>query len=96
MTVNDDPGAGVQPAHIVGCRSVDFDHGVRKPQRPQPLTGLACDVHMNRVVSGPPESAADAVLAISLNRQPPIPAGHRSLTPLFQDSGIQPDAIRFS
>ena len=96
MTMDHNLSAGIQPAHIIGNRSVNLDHGVRKSQGPQPLPGMACHIHVDQIISSPPEPAADSVLSKRLDREMPVSAGKRFLNPLFQDSGIQPDPLRYS
>ena len=87
VAVYDDLGAGVQPADIVGDRPEDLDHGVGKPHGPHPLPGVAGDPDGHRLLPGPPEAAADAVLAVGLDLQPAMALGHGLLHLLFQNAG---------
>ena len=72
IAVDDDLGAGIEPAHIIRSRPHDLDPGVGKSHGSQPLTGMAFDFHMNRIISGLPEPAADAVLAKGLDVRSPV------------------------
>ena len=87
VAVHDDLGAGVQPAHVVGDRPEDLDHGVGEPHGPHPLPGVPGDPDGDRLLPGPPEAAADAVLAVGLDLQPAVALGHGLLHLLLENAG---------
>ncbi len=51
---------------------------------------------MDRIGSGPPESAADAVLAKCPDFQIPVPLFDGILNPFFQNAGGNPVPVNFS
>ncbi len=87
VAVDDDLGAGVQPAHVVGHRPEDFDHGVGKPHGPHPLPGVPGDPDGDRLLPGAPEPAADAVLAEGLDLQLAVTLCNGLLHLLLENAG---------
>jgi hypothetical protein len=54
------------------------------------LSGLAHDFNVNRFISGPPQTSADAVLTESLDSQVAVSLFDCRLNLLFNYSGINP------
>jgi hypothetical protein len=52
------------------------------------LSGLTDDFKMNRLITGPPQSSPNAVLAESLDLQSPVALFHRRLNLLFNNPGV--------
>jgi hypothetical protein len=86
VAVHDDLGPGIEPAHVVGHRSVDLDHRVGETHGAHALPGVAGDADGHNVPPGPPEAAADAVLAEGVDLQPAMAVGNRLLDLLFEDA----------
>ena len=88
IAVHDNLSAGIEPSHVIGCRSEDLDGGVGKSHGSDPLSGLTDDFKVNRFIAGPPQSSPNAVLAESLDLQSPVALFHRSLNLLFNNPGV--------
>ncbi len=91
VAVDDDPGTPVEPPHVVGSGSHDFDGGVGKSHGPHPLAGGTQYLHIHGLLPGFPQSAADAMLPESFDFQIPASLLHRLLDALLDDARL--DAV---
>ena len=88
IAMHHDLSSGIQPSHIIGCRPVDLDRGIGKSHGSDTLSGLADDFNLDRFITGPPQSSADAMLAVSLNSQVPVSLLHCRLNLFFNNPRI--------
>ena len=88
LAVDDDPGARVEPTHVVRCGPHDLDKGVGKPHGAHALPGRTGDPDRDGLVAGLPEPAADAVLPEGLHLDEAMPVRHGLLHTLLEDAGI--------
>jgi hypothetical protein len=85
-----DLSSGIQPPDIIGCRPVHFNHRIGKSHGTNALTGLAHYFYVDRFISGPPQSPADAVLTVSFDSQVPVSLFDRRLNLFFNNPRINP------
>ena len=93
ISTDDDPGAGVEPAHVVGSGSRDVDQGVGETHRTDALPGCPQDPDGEGLIPRPPEAAANPVLAEGSDFDVPVAVGDGLLYPFLKNSRIHPDAF---
>ncbi len=83
MPMEDDFCTRIEPTHIIGGRPHDFDACIGKSHRSDTLSGRAVNFQINRLSSGSPQPASNAVLAVGLYFQEVVSFAHRLLNSLF-------------
>ena len=81
--MNRDRRTGIEPAHVVRCRSQHIDEGARITHGSQALACMTVDRYMHRLTIGFPDATADAVLTKGMNDQLTMARFHGLLNPFF-------------
>jgi len=90
---DDDPGAGVEPPHIVGAGAEDVDGGVGKAHGAHPLPRRPEDPDQDLLVPCLPDAAANAVLAVGMDLDAAVTRPDRLLDFRLQRAGVHADAV---
>ena len=93
IAADDDPGSGIEPAHVVGGGTHHVDQGVGKSHRTDPLPRCPQDADVNGLIPRLPETPADAVLALGDDFDVPMAVGDGLLDAFLEDARIHPDAF---
>ncbi len=93
IAVNDNLSAGIEPAHVVGSRTEHLDERIGKPHGTETLSRRSRHIHLDWRFSGPPETTADTMLAVSRYLNMTIALGYSLLNPLFESSRFNTDSV---
>ena len=96
IAMDDDLGAGVEPADVVGSRPHDLDHRIVETQGAGPLARGSGDAHMDLFITRLPQPPPDAVVAVGLDQQPGVALGHGRLNLFFQKPRFDALSVDFS
>ena len=86
IAVDDDTGAGIQPAHVVRRRTVDHNGCVGKPEGTDALSRVTVDDDFNCVSICAPQPATETVLSECLDLHISEPAINGRLQLFFHNA----------
>ena len=93
IAADGDSGARIEPADIVGGGSDHIDQRVRETHCADPLSRRPQDPDGDGLIPGPPETSAEAVLALGDDLDIPVSVGDGLLDALLKNARIHPGAL---